>query len=60
VNGQLHTKTYHKALNLYLYIPPISAHPQSCFKGLITGEIIRYWKLNSNQKDFIYVTQLFI
>ena len=60
MNGQLHTKTYQKALNLYLYIPPISAHPQSCFKGLITGELIRYWKQNSDQKDFINVTQLFI
>jgi len=60
MNGQLHTKTYQKALNLYLYIPPISAHPHSCFKGLITGELIRYWKQNSDQKDFINVTQLFI
>jgi hypothetical protein len=41
------TSTYQKELNLYLYIPPLSAHPSSCFKGLINGEISRYWTQNS-------------
>jgi hypothetical protein len=26
---------YQKPMNLHLYIPPSSAHPPSCFKGLI-------------------------
>jgi hypothetical protein len=43
-------------LNLYLYIPPLSAHPTSCFKGFITGEILRYWNQNSNKEDFITLT----
>jgi len=34
-------------MNLYLYIPPLSAHPNSCFKGLIHGELKRYWLQNS-------------
>ena len=38
--GKIHTTTYQKPLNLYLYIPPLSAHPHSCIKGLITGEIL--------------------
>jgi hypothetical protein len=58
--NQLLTKTYQKPMNLYLYIPPLSAHPNSCFKGLITGEILRYWLQNSNTEDFIHMTSLFI
>ncbi len=58
--NQLLTKTYQKPMNLYLYIPPLSAHPNSCFKGLITGEILRYWLQNSNTEDFIHITSLFI
>jgi hypothetical protein len=34
-------------MNLYLSIPPLSAHPQSCFKGLIHGELRRYWAQNN-------------
>jgi len=37
-------------MNLYLYIPPLSAHPSSCFKGLIFGEIRRYWTQNNPSK----------
>jgi hypothetical protein len=45
--SKITTSTYQKELNLYLYIPPLSAHPSSCFKGLINGEIFRYWTQNS-------------
>ena len=34
-------------MNLYLYIPLLSAHPSSCFKGLIFGELRRYWTQNN-------------
>jgi hypothetical protein len=49
---KIHTKTFQKDLNLYLYIPPISAHPTSCFKGLIIGKVSRYWHQNSSPVDF--------
>jgi hypothetical protein len=45
--SQLTFSTFQKPLNLYLYIPPLSAHPHSCFKGLIKGELNRYWLQNS-------------
>jgi hypothetical protein len=46
-HSNLHFSTFQKPLNLHLYIPPLSAHPQSCLKGLITGELRRYWIQNS-------------
>jgi hypothetical protein len=42
----LQFSTFQKPLNLHLYIPPLSAHPQSCLKGLIAGELRRYWLQN--------------
>ncbi len=45
---------------LYTYILPLSAHPTSCFKGLITGELLRYWAQNSDKTDFLNITTLFI
>ncbi len=58
--GTIVTRTFQKELNLYLYIPPLSAHPHSCFKGFITGEIIRYWTQNSKTEDFISITTQFL
>jgi hypothetical protein len=46
-NSTIRVETYQKPMNLYLYIPPLSAHPPSCFKGLIFGELRRYWSQNS-------------
>jgi hypothetical protein len=53
------TKTYQKDLNLHLYIPPNSAHPPSCLKGLISGEMQRYWLQNEPQ-DFENIMVKFI
>jgi len=58
-NPSLIFSTYQKPLNLYLYIPPLSAHPYSCFKGFIKGELHRYWKQNS-PTDFQILTSKFL
>ena len=57
--GKLLTRTYQKSMNLYLYIPPISAHPTSCFKGLIVGNYLRFRKQN-NDSDFCKLLGNFI
>ena len=49
--SRIKTSTFQKSLNLYLYIPPNSAHPPSCLKGLISGELCRCWLQNSPE-DF--------
>jgi hypothetical protein len=53
------TKTFQKDLNLYLYFPASSAHPPSCLKGLITGEMRRYW-IQNNLSDFETMLSKFI
>jgi hypothetical protein len=46
-------------MNLYLYIPLLSAHSPSCFKGLIAGELQHYWIQNS-PSDFQDILTKFI
>ena len=46
-------------MNLYLYIPPVSAHPPSCFKGLIAGELRRYF-IQNNKEGFEAMLTKFI
>ena len=36
---------------LHLYIPPHSAHPPGIITGLIMGQILRIYQLNSKQRD---------
>jgi len=55
MGNSIKTSTYQKPMNLYLYIPPKSSHPPSCLKGLISGEIRRYFLQNSptNFRDIL-------
>jgi hypothetical protein len=59
-NSRIVTTTYQKDLNLYLYIPPGSAHPPGCLKGLINGELRRYWTQNPNIEDYQAILSKFI
>ena len=49
---QLHFKTFQKERNLYLYIPPISAHSPDMIRGLIFGRLRCYYKHNTDIKDY--------
>lgn len=49
--GEITTKTYQKPCSLHLYIPPHSAHPAGCTKGLIFGILRRYYKQNTKIED---------
>jgi hypothetical protein len=57
--GRITSKTYQKEMNLYLYIPHISAHPSSVFDSFIEGQIRRYWLQNTHHGDFINIIGLF-
>ena len=47
-------------MNLYLYLPRDSAHPPGALKGLIVGNLLRYWKQNTYIEDYIYITTMFL
>ena len=49
--GQFSTNLFEKPLALHLYIPPHSCHPPGCFKGLLTGMVLRIYRLCSYKKD---------
>jgi hypothetical protein len=50
-NGKIKTKLFEKKLNLYLYIPPHSAHPPGVTRGLIFGMIQRIFRLTTDTAD---------
>lgn len=52
VEGRIETKTYQKPLNLYQYIPPQSAHPPGMLRGLVLGNVGRYYIQNTHTKDY--------
>jgi hypothetical protein len=55
----LETVTYQKPMNLFLYIPPSSAHPPGVLKSTIYGNLRRFWLQNTKLNDYIKVTQQF-
>ncbi|KAL7524739.1 hypothetical protein ACHAWF_001063, partial [Thalassiosira exigua] len=50
--GKVSTKTYQKAMNLYQYIPPQSAHPPGMVKGIVFGLMRSYFYQNSKEQDY--------
>jgi len=52
------TKTFQKKMNLYLYLPAASAHPEGCIKGTIFGLVRRYHAQNTYRKDYVHFVTL--
>jgi hypothetical protein len=50
-DNRLTTALYEKAMNLYLYIPPHSAHPPGVLSGLIYGNVFRIQRLCSEELE---------
>ena len=50
-NGKTTFDLYEKSLNLYLYIPPLSAHPPGVLSGLVLGNCHRIYTLVSKPED---------
>ena len=57
--GSISTKTFQKKMNLYLYIPPHSAHSPKLFRSIIYSTIRRYWLQNSKWSDFKFIADQF-
>eukprot|EP00804_Cyclotella_cryptica_P016245 CCRYP_005732-RA/>CCRYP_005732-RA protein AED:0.27 eAED:0.19 QI:0/-1/0/1/-1/0/1/0/441 len=49
--GKIDTNLFEKSQNLYLYIPPGSAHPKGMIKGLIFGNNLCIMHLCSHEDD---------
>ena len=58
-NGTIHTRTYQKDMNLYLYRPPSSAQPKSILYGLIYGTLHRYHWQNTDPQWFNHYVMAF-
>ena len=56
--GQLETRTYQKPMNLYLYLPPSSAHSPGVIKSTIFGLMSRYHAHNTHRKDYLHFVSL--
>jgi ABC-type uncharacterized transport system permease subunit len=50
---------YEKPTNLFLYIPPTSAHSPGVLKSIIFGNVHHYWCQNSNIDDYQCIIQQF-
>jgi hypothetical protein len=58
-NGTITTSLYEKALNLYLYLPPHSAHAPGVLRGLVSGMLLRIKRLTSNPEAVHPCVKLF-
>jgi hypothetical protein len=57
-NRRIIYSTFQKEMNLYLYIPPGSAHPKNMLRGLIFGRLRAYWLQNTYIQDFEHMATL--
>lgn len=56
---KLETTTYQKQMNLFLYIPPHSAHPTGVLKSIIFSNLRRYWIQNTHRADYVTTAAAF-
>lgn len=56
---RLTTRTYQKPMNLFLYIPPTSAHAPGVLKSIVFGNLQRFWRQNTHRTDFVRVAGQF-
>ena len=52
-NGKIETTLFKKELNLYLYIPPHSAHAPDVLAGLVIGQVLQFHQLYTRKDDVI-------
>jgi hypothetical protein len=57
--GMIGHRTHQKVLNNYQYLPPSSSHDIATFRGIITGELIRYARTCSQFRDFVEISSTF-
>jgi hypothetical protein len=57
-SNKLHFATYQKPMNLYLYIPPNSAHPDKILRSIVFGRLRAYRLQNSTTTNFIKMSLL--
>ena len=56
----IETRPYQKAMNIYHYLPPTSAHPLSVIHGMICGMLRKYDEQNSHRKHNIKMSVLLL
>ena len=54
LNGFIKTTLYEKPMALYLFMPSHSAHPPGVLVGHICGNVLRIFRLNSDEEDIIH------
>ena len=52
-DGYIKTTLFEKPMALYLFIPPHSAHPPGVLAGHIFGNVLRIFRLNTEEEDII-------
>lgn len=57
--NRIRTTLFEKPLNLYLYIPPHSAHPPGLLPGIVHGTLFRIFTLCTDDDDKTIRTQTF-
>ena len=55
---RIETRTFQKAMNLYLYLPATSAHPPSVIRGMIYGLLQTYYEQNTHREHYLETTVL--